>query len=686
MKHVILKTLHLVNWRKFNDFTANFGEVTIVSGDNEAGKSSLFDAFLWCLFGKDQFDRKDHEIAPVFNHEVMDKVDCEVSATIEVDGIDMVFRRIYHPQWIRHSGKKDKDFEGYETRYFVNDVPCKMKEFNAKVDQIIDGTVFKMITNPAFFLNLKKDDQRNFLFTMAGAVSDESLAAGNDAFVALMDRITGKSIKEYKAEIRSKKSKLNDELSSIPSRIDQTKKLMPEGRDFSQAEAVKAEADQKIADIDVRIGDFVKANRAGYERVNEITGKISEKEYEGRRLVEEAQRAEDARVRKHNEDQDEKVRQSRKETDQIRREIADLRNELFYMQNNVARSENALMSKRNDLDVYNKDRADLLERWKEASESCFAGSDECLMCPIFKRPCTDSEAATHIILSRDKAKAAFEAEKSQKIEGINTRGKHIRQIIDSLTEDIKAIEGQIAEEKSKIEDLTSKIAAKEEILNGAAPVYKPEYITAATIDPESVPGWSDIQKEIEDLRELRGSVTPSTSADTSELQKEKAAWLARRDEAVAALKDRDTIQKHTAEIRSLTEKMTEISQAIADLEAEEFLINDFMHAKVEECVKRINAMFTLVDWQLFDYTIDGNEMEVCIPKNKKNGTPLSVTNTADKINCGLDIINTLCRYYGVTAPIFIDNRESVTNLIASDSQIINLMKVAGQSELTITIQ
>lgn len=683
MKHVILKTLHLVNWRKFNDFTANFGEVTTVTGDNEAGKSSLFDAFLWCLFGKDQFDRKDHEIAPVFNHEVMDKVDCEVSATVEVDGIDMVFRRIYHPQWIRHSGKKDKDFEGYETRYFVNDVPCKMKEFNAKVDQIIDGTVFKMITNPAFFLNLKKDDQRNFLFTMAGAVSDETLAAGNDAFVALMDRITGKSIKEYKAEIRSKKSKLNDELSSIPSRIDQTKKLMPEGRDFSQAEAVKAEADKKIADIDVQISDAVKANRAGYERINEINGRIAAKEYEGRRLVETAQRAENDRVRKHNEDQDEKFRQSRKETDQIRREITDLRNDLFYTQNNVARSENALVSKRQDLDMYNKDRADLLERWKEASESCFAGSDECLMCPIFKRPCTDSEAATHIMAAHDKAKAAFEAEKSQKIEAINKKGKQIRAIIDSLTEDIKAIEGQIAEEKSKIEDLTSKIAAKEEILNGAAPVYTPEYLTAATIDPATVPGWSDIQKEIEDLR---GSAVPTEAADTSELQKEKAAWMARRDEAVAALKDRDTIQKHAAEIRSLTEKMTEISQAIADLEAEEFLINDFMHAKVEECVKRINAMFTLVDWQLFDYTIDGNEMEVCIPKNKKNGTPLSVTNTADKINCGLDIINTLCRYYGVTAPIFIDNRESVTNLIPSDSQIINLMKVAGQNELNITIQ
>ena len=681
MKHVILKTLHLVNWRKFNDFTANFGEVTTVSGDNEAGKSSMFDAFLWCLFGKDQFDRKDHEIAPVVDHEVMDKVDCEVTATIEVDGIDMVFRRILHPQWVRHSGKKDKDFEGYETRYFVNDVPCKMKEYNAKVDQIIDGTVFKMITNPAFFLNLKKEDQRNFLFTMAGAVSDETLAAGNEAFRALMDRITGKSIKEYKAEIRSKKSKLNDELSSIPSRIDQTKKLMPEGRDFGQAEAVKAEADQKIADIDVQIGDAVKANRAGYDAINGVNRQIAAKEDEGRRLVDAAQRAENDRVRKHNEDQDEKVRQSRKESDQARREIDDLRKELFYLQNNVARSENALQSKRQDLEMYKKDREALLARWKEASESCFKASDECLMCPVFKRPCTDSEAATHIIVAQEKARAAFEAEKAEKIEGINTRGRNIRQIIDSLTADIKTIEDQIAADKAKIESVQSQIAAKEEVLNGAAPVYKPEYLTAAKVDPATVAGWSDIQKEIESLR---ASIVDPSPVDTSDLQKEKAAWMARRDEAVAALKDRDTIQKHTDEIHALVEKMSEISQAIADLEAEEFLINDFMHAKVEECEKRINGMFTLVDWQLFDYTIDGNEMEACIPKNKKNGTPLSVTNTADKINCGLDIINTLCRYYGVTAPIFIDNRESVTNLIASESQIINLMKVAGQKELIIT--
>ena len=43
------------------------------------------------------------------------------------------------------------------------------------------------------------------------------------------------------------------------------------------------------------------------------------------------------------------------------------------------------------------------------------------------------------------------------------------------------------------------------------------------------------------------------------------------------------------------------------------------------------------------------------------------------LSIGLDIINTLCKFYGVCAPIFIDNRESVNDIIETESQIINLV-------------
>ena len=93
----------------------------------------------------------------------------------------------------------------------------------------------------------------------------------------------------------------------------------------------------------------------------------------------------------------------------------------------------------------------------------------------------------------------------------------------------------------------------------------------------------------------------------------------------------------------------------------------------------------MVKLQLFDYTIEDakkeNPIECCTPLI--NGVPDGTANKAARVNAGLDIINVLCRFYGVTAPIFIDNRESINDVIPTESQIINL-KVTDDKKLVIT--
>lgn len=106
----------------------------------------------------------------------------------------------------------------------------------------------------------------------------------------------------------------------------------------------------------------------------------------------------------------------------------------------------------------------------------------------------------------------------------------------------------------------------------------------------------------------------------------------------------------------------------------------FTKAKINECENRINGLFTHVTFKLYDYTLEGNAVETCVPL--VNGIPFFVANTAGRINAGLDIINALCRFYNVSAPIFIDSRESVNNLIPTDSQIINLV-VSHDKEIVV---
>jgi hypothetical protein len=88
-----------------------------------------------------------------------------------------------------------------------------------------------------------------------------------------------------------------------------------------------------------------------------------------------------------------------------------------------------------------------------------------------------------------------------------------------------------------------------------------------------------------------------------------------------------------------------------------------------------------VTFKLFDVQINGGEVECC--ETLINGVPFSDANNASKINAGLDIINTLCYHHNVFAPIFIDNRESVVEIIPISSQIINLIVSPGVSKLKV---
>jgi hypothetical protein len=130
-----------------------------------------------------------------------------------------------------------------------------------------------------------------------------------------------------------------------------------------------------------------------------------------------------------------------------------------------------------------------------------------------------------------------------------------------------------------------------------------------------------------------------------------------------------------AEFLSQEVKLLELTargyaQKIANIEGDEYVMKAFTKAKIAEAEARINRLFSKVQFQLFDYTIEGNESETCIPF--VDGVNFQSANTASQINAGLEIINVISKFYNVTAPIFIDRRESVNEITKTEAQIINL--------------
>ena len=165
-----------------------------------------------------------------------------------------------------------------------------------------------------------------------------------------------------------------------------------------------------------------------------------------------------------------------------------------------------------------------------------------------------------------------------------------------------------------------------------------------------------------------------------QIEKERDALYDSLTELKTRMRHRSTIDKAMSEIAALENRGRELAQQVAELEKREYTAVSFIKKRIEDCEQRINAMFKSVRFQLFDYTQEGNEFEVCIPI--VNGTPYGVTNTAGQVNAGLDIINTLCQFYNIYAPVFIDGAESVNHYMSIQSQMI-LLQVTQDKRLVI---
>src|SRR5690606_8155817 len=105
-------------------------------------------------------------------------------------------------------------------------------------------------------------------------------------------------------------------------------------------------------------------------------------------------------------------------------------------------------------------------------------------------------------------------------------------------------------------------------------------------------------------------------------------------------------------------------------------------AKSEELENRVNSMFKFAKFKLFKPLINGGEEPTC--QTTYNGVPFSDLNTAGKILVGIDIINTLSAHYGVVAPVFLDNRESVSALPDTAVQSINFVVSRRDEKVRVT--
>ncbi len=643
-----LKSITLLNFKGIRDLTIDFNAegITSIYGKNAIGKTTIFDAFTWLLFGKDSTDRKDFNIRTLdAGGSVIEKLPHEVSATIIVEGVEIRLRKCYDEVWAKKRGSSIEEYKGNEVHPFINDVPLSVTEYQKKINEICDESIFKLITNPLCMPTMKKDAQRQTLFAMAGELKDEDIAAGNKDFINLLNNLTGKSLDEYKRQVAAQKKRIKDELKDIPGRIDERKRSMPATENWVELENELQTKKEGIKGIDTQLEDITKAyesdSKARVSIVKDISNKKVERETIKNSIENDA--TSDFRDKKNK------------------------RQSLISQLSQCRTNESSLSSSINDLkgtieDLKSK-RDELLSSWYSINEEQITFDENQFICPTCKRT-LDSD---NIEARKEELTQAFNEDKAKRLTENQKKGLSVKAQMESNSRTLGDYEKRLKDVQDEIDKILSdELYKAEPICPDTAPIVA------------SDERYIKITKEIAELEKLaEKEVTPP---DNSELKEARSILLDSCRELEIRLGNKKTIDDNNSRITELENQQKALSQELADCEGIEFVIEAFGKAKVETVEQRINSMFAVVRWKMFEKQINGGEVPTC--EAMVNGVPFSDVNNADQINAGLDIINAICHYHNVFAPIFVDNAESVNKLLPTNSQVIRLV-VTMDNQITV---
>lgn len=649
-----LKKLTLNNFKGIQHLEIDFNGITNIYGENAAGKTTIFDAFTWLFFDKDSTNRSMFGLKPIGKDgKVSQKIDVEVSAIIEADGKTIELKKVLHEKWVKKRGKKDVTFEGNENLFYWNDVPLQLKQYNEKIADLVNEHVFKLITNPLFFNSLKWQERREVLLQMAGEISNEDLIAINPDFESLASILHDKTLDEYKREVAAKKKKIKDDLVSIPTRIDELNRNMPEKVDFSALRKSIAAKENEIAEIDATLLDATKAMQASFDARRKQQNELHQLKTKATNLKNEIRN------------------QIAEEPAKIRQKISSIESQISICESEGKILLDKIQFHSKNIEKWNTELSNLRTMWIQEDAKQLTFNDNEFICPTCKREMD----ADHIHDAKEKLTANFNTEKARKLSSLTEQATSLKEKISDSEAAIKGVELLIAGNEEKAASLHTEL----KIENAE---YEALVADAENALNDALSFNVDYNKILFEIDETEKQVFEEVKPDdNTALKEKKQALKSEVDTLNRQLNDEDTIKKATQRRGELEEQEKELAQQLADLEANEYLAAQFNRAKMDMLVERINGRFKYVRFNMFNYTQDGGEIPTC--ETLVDGVPFPDANNAAKINAGLDIINTLCEHYNVYAPIFIDNRESVSELIDCNSQIVNLIVSPADKKLRV---
>ena len=644
MESIKIKSLRLENFKCHRKLELAFdGRDASIYGDNATGKTSIYDAMTWLLFGKDSHGNgeKNIDIKPlnaageVADHQAV----TEVEAVLLVNGEEVTLRRTYQEVWTTKRGSSEPTYDGNTSEYFVNGVPCKKNAFDSKIKEIVPEDTFRMLTSVSYFASdLPWQKRREILFDISGVVDDKTIMETDQRFAPLLEAMGKLNLPDFKAKLLAEKKGYVGARNEIPARISECQKTVEDlaSLDFAGA---KAELEVLSARKESISGELLSISRS--------TAADSK-----RMEVQQAQ----LELDKLNAEND----QYRKSQTQNQPDVTGLRKELSAAQNRLSYAHSRQERLQSEVKRYDALVSASRDGWNAVNAETFTGGT----CPTCGQ-----------ILPEKQLRAAMDSFDAYK-----------RQRQDKLVQDANNYKRAKAEaEKQLAEQEAYTAETEEEISRIQAQIQDAQSNTVTVTDMDgyaekaaSIQGWiNQLQSELFQLGQDAGAASQNLRVQLNQVNeqiREKMSLLSKMDVLEYT---RGRIENLRADAASAAEKLQEVEKML-------YLMDEFSRYKTAFVEESVNSLFRIARFRLFREQANGGVEDRC--DVTYGGVPYMGLNNGMKINVGIDIINALSAAYGVTVPLFVDNAESVTRLEGSETQIIRLVVSENDKELRVNYE
>ncbi len=630
MERAVLKKVILENFMCYAHADFDFYAITKITAKNGKGKSTIATAYLWCLFNCD-YELKDN---PVVRREVdgvsVDDMDTSVELTLDVDGKEITMKKVQKRTY-------SKDSSGYkdDNKYFINDVPKTLKDFNAYLD--VDMNVFKMCSNVNAFLNQKPAEMREYLFGLVGDVTDLDIASQKAELAELVPLLNKYTVEELSAMNKATKTKITKDLPILDGQIKEKERdiQLKQAIEVSDLELQKNSLKVQIADCVAKQTDNDKL-MAEYDKASSDILDLKFKQGDLSRKANE----ENIKARRD-----------------IENKISDKQFLVRQTEKTIDDCENRIDSSKHHSVVLNESIESYRNLYRNTHSLKFDESN--LVCSYCGQEYPEDK--------KEQIKADFESKKATEIEKITNLGNNAKSELDKENETIASLEKELVEHRKSLAMLNTAITDLEKQLSELP----------QEIDVSATEEYKALEQKIAEREEAMHKAN-DISAVKAELKAQETTLRQQLAECESQIAKSDT----AADEQRLEElKQTRIDSEQNKTNAEKILdlLDELDKAKNEALTEAVNSHFGLVKWQLFTYTKSGGYKSCCIPTVEGKSILTTMSNKGNRILGRVDICNSIQKISNISVPVILDDTENLDKAnqkrIAEmvDSQLIMLI-------------